>query len=63
MMREQSGSQAGGKQHGLSPVSSPGWFHLVTPSDSTLCIERIKVFGGVYRVFYLIITRILMRKA
>lgn len=38
-----------------------GGFHLVTPSSSTLCTERIKVFGGVHRVFYLII--ILRRKA
>lgn len=38
-----------------------GWFHLVTPSDSTLCTERVKVSGEVHRVFYLII--FLRRKA
>lgn len=46
---------------GLSLSVIQGWFHLVTPSGSTLCTERIKVFGGVHRVFYLII--ILRRKA
>lgn len=54
--REQGGTQAGTNQSVLQ-----GWFHLVTPNDSTLCTERIKVFGGVRSIFYLVI--ILRRKA